>query len=284
MARQDRAPTFGCGGTRCISVVNNEAQNQQDNLMSNRSSAPVPTASDVILVDVREPDDTPAVPPGDPLPGTARTVDLQIRLLDANDRQAAENRALLKARRIRALNLVSSPGAGKTALLERTLDALAGEVRCAVLVGDLETDNDARRLRRAGLPVAQITTGGTCHLDASMVARGLAALPLDGVQLLFIENVGNLVCPASFDLGENRRVTLLSCTEGEDKPLKYPPIFTSAHAVLLNKIDVAVALGFDRAAALANIRRVAPQAEVFELSARTGEGIERWLAYLRALL
>jgi hydrogenase nickel incorporation protein HypB len=117
-----------------------------------------------------------------------------------------------------------------------------------------------------------------------MVARGLAALPLDGVQLLFIENVGNLVCPASFDLGENRRVTLLSCTEGEDKPLKYPPIFTSAHAVLLNKIDVAVALGFDRAAALANIRRVAPQAEVFELSARTGEGIERWLAYLRALL
>jgi hydrogenase nickel incorporation protein HypB len=252
--------------------------------MSNRGSAPVPTASDVILVDVREPDDTPAVPPGDPLPGAARTVNLQVRLLDENDRQAAENRALLKERRIRALNLVSSPGAGKTALLERTLDALAGEVRCAVLVGDLETDNDARRLRRAGLPVAQITTGGTCHLDASMVARGLAALPLDGVQLLFIENVGNLVCPASFDLGENRRVTLLSCTEGEDKPLKYPPIFTSAHAVILNKIDVAVALGFDRAAALANIRRVAPQAEVFELSARTGEGIECWLAYLRALL
>ena len=153
-----------------------------------------------------------------------------------------------------------------------------------MLVGDLETDNDARRLRRAGLPVAQITTGGTCHLDASMVARGLAALPLDGVRLLFIENVGNLVCPASFDLGENRRITLLSCTEGEDKPLKYPPIFTSAHAVILNKIDVAAALGFDRAAALANIRRVASQAEVFELSARTGEGCDRWLAYLRGLL
>jgi hydrogenase nickel incorporation protein HypB len=130
----------------------------------------------------------------------------------------------------------------------------------------------------------QITTGGTCHLDASMVARGLDALPLDGVRLLFIENVGNLVCPASFDLGENRRVTLLSCAEGEDKPLKYPPLFTSAHAVVLNKIDAAVALGFDRSAAVANIRRAAPQAEVFEVSARTGEGCEAWLHYVRAML
>ena len=247
--------------------------------MSNADS----NMGNVILVDVREPDDAPLIPPGDPLPGAKRTADLQVRLLDQNDRQAAENRAALKARGIRALNFVSSPGSGKTALLERTLDALAGEVRCAVLVGDLETDNDARRLRRPGLPVAQITTGGTCHLDASMIARGLAALPLEGVQLLFIENVGNLVCPASFDLGENRRITLLSCTEGEDKPLKYPPIFTSAHAVILNKIDVAAVLGFDRAAALANIRRVAPQADVFELSARTGEGCDRWLAYLRGL-
>jgi hydrogenase nickel incorporation protein HypB len=117
-----------------------------------------------------------------------------------------------------------------------------------------------------------------------MVARGMKALSLDGVRLLLVENVGNLVCPASFDLGENRRITLFSCTEGEDKPLKYPPIFTSAHAVIVNKIDVAAALGFDRAAALANIRRVAPQAEIFELSARTGEGFDRWLAYVRALL
>jgi hydrogenase nickel incorporation protein HypB len=244
----------------------------------------VPPRDGVILVDVRDPHDLPPTPPGDPLPGRVRAIDLQVRLLDENDRRAAENRAFLQARGIRAVNLVSSPGAGKTTLLGRTLDALAGEVRCAVLVGDLETDNDARRLRREGLPVAQITTGGTCHLDASMVARGLAALPLDGVRLLFIENVGNLVCPASFDLGENRRITLLSCTEGEDKPLKYPPIFTSAHAVVVNKIDVALMLGFDRATALANVRRVAPQAEVFELSARTGEGFDRWLAYLRALL
>ncbi len=246
--------------------------------------APASRGRGVIVVDVREPDDTLPVPPGDSLPGAKRTVDLAVRLLDQNDRQAAANRALLLKRGIRTLNFVSSPGAGKTTLLERTLDALAGEVRCAVLVGDLETDNDARRLRREGLPVAQITTGGTCHLDAAMVARGLQALPLEGVRLLFVENVGNLVCPASFDLGENRRITLLSCTEGEDKPLKYPPIFTSAHAVILNKIDVAAVLGFDRAAALANLRRVAPQAAVFELSARTGEGFDAWLAYLRALL
>ncbi|MGA3008209.1 MAG: hydrogenase nickel incorporation protein HypB [Opitutaceae bacterium] len=238
----------------------------------------------VILVDVRDPTDTLPVPPGDALPGASRLVDLQVRLLDENDRRAAENRKFLQERGIRAVNLVSSPGAGKTTLLEHTLDALAGEVRCAVLVGDLETDNDAKRLRREGLPVAQITTGGTCHLDASMVARGLAALPLDGVQLLFIENVGNLVCPASFDLGENRRITLLTSTEGEDKPLKYPPIFTSAHAVVVSKIDLAAVLGFDRAAALANVGRVAPQAEVFPLSARTGEGMDAWLNYLRGLI
>ena len=243
-----------------------------------------PAARGVVVVDVRDPADTPPPPPGDKLPGRPRSVDLAVRLLDQNDRQAAANRARLRRQGICTLNFVSSPGAGKTTLLERTLDALAATVRCAVLVGDLETDNDARRLRREGLPVAQITTGGTCHLDAAMIARGLDALPLAGVRLLFVENVGNLVCPASFDLGENRRVTLLSCTEGEDKPLKYPPIFTSAHAVILNKIDAAAALGFDRAAALANIRHVAPQAAVFELSARTGEGFDAWLAYLRALL
>lgn len=254
--------------------------------MNNSASAPSASSAagaGVILIDVRDLDDTLPAPPGDPPAHGVRVVDLQVRLLDENDRQAAANRAWLQARGIRALNFVSSPGAGKTTLLARTLDALAPDVRCAVLVGDLETDNDARRLRRDGVPVAQITTGGTCHLDASMVARGLAALPLDGVRLLFIENVGNLVCPASFDLGENRRVTLLSCTEGEDKPLKYPPIFTSAHAVILNKTDIAAAVGFDRTIARASVRRIAPQAELFELSARTGAGFDAWLAYLRAM-
>jgi len=246
---------------------------------------PRPTPSDVIVVDVREPDDAPPPPPGDHLPGTpVRTVELAEKLLDKNDRQAAANRELFRARGLRVLNLVSSPGAGKTTLLQRTLDALTPTVRCAVLVGDLETDNDAQRLRRPDVPVAQITTGGACHLDASMIQRGLEALALGDTRLLFIENVGNLVCPASFDLGENRRVTLLSCTEGEDKPLKYPPIFTSAHVILLTKIDVAGALGFDRATALANIRRINPHAEVIELSARSGEGLDRWLAYLRGIV
>lgn len=239
--------------------------------------------SGIVVVDVRDPSDRLPTPPGDPVRG-GRIVELQARLLDANDQQAGANRARLAAAGIRAVNLLSSPGAGKTTLLGRTLDALADQVRCAVLVGDLETDHDARRLHRPGVPVVQITTGGTCHLDAAMVARGLDALPLTGIQLLFIENVGNLVCPASFDLGENRRITLLSCTEGEDKPLKYPPIFTSAHVVLLNKIDVAEPLQFDRALALAHIRQVAPQAEVFEISARTGCGLENWLNYLRAML
>jgi len=252
--------------------------------MPHPPSSSAPSAPEVVVVDVRDPADTLPPPPGDPAPHGSRTIDLKVRILDENDRRAAENREFFQKRGIRALNLVSSPGAGKTTLLQRTLDAFAGEVGAAVLVGDLETANDAQRLRRPGVPVAQITTGGTCHLDADMVARGCAALRLDGVRLLFIENVGNLVCPASFDLGENRRITLVSCTEGEDKPLKYPPMFSSAHAVVLTKIDVATAMGFDRAAALANIRRSAPQAEIFELSARTGEGFDAWLAYLRALL
>ena len=235
------------------------------------------------MVDVRDPSDTLPPPPGDPVQSGRRTVDLQVRILDENDRRAADNRAFFRERGIRALNFVSSPGSGKTTLLQRTLGALASEIGTAVLVGDLETANDAQRLRRPGVPVAQITTGGTCHLDAGMIARGLAALPLDGVRLLFIENVGNLVCPASFDLGENRRITLVSCTEGEDKPLKYPPMFSSAHAVILTKIDVAAAMEFDLDLARTNIRRAAPQAEVFELSARTGQGFDAWLAYLRAL-
>lgn len=236
----------------------------------------------ITIVDVRDPADTLPPPPGDTLPGL-KSIDLNLRILDENDRRAATNRTRFAELGVRALNFVSSPGAGKTTLLQHTLAALDGQRRCAVLVGDLETANDALRLRRPGVPVAQITTGGTCHLDASMIARGLDALPLNGAKLLFIENVGNLVCPASFDLGENRRVTLISCTEGEDKPLKYPPMFSSAHAVILTKIDVADAVGFDRKLAMENIRRAAPQAVVFELSSKTGEGMDAWLNYLKSL-
>jgi len=219
-----------------------------------------------------------------PEPPTPLTVEVHASLLAKNDDAAARNRALFAGKKLLALNLVSSPGAGKTTLLSRTLDEFAPATRCAVVVGDLETDNDARRMHRPHVPVAQITTGTACHLDAAMVARGAAALDLQGVRVLFIENVGNLVCPASFDLGEAVRVVLLSATEGEDKPLKYPPIFKSAHLVLLTKIDVAGMLGFDCQAAVENIRRVAPQAQLIQLSARSGEGMPAWYDFLRAHL
>ncbi len=213
-----------------------------------------------------------------------RTLDVQIPLLEANDRLAQRNRDDFRRRGLAALNLVSSPGAGKTALLERTLDEFGHQTKCAVIVGDLETDCDARRLRRPHAPVLQITTGTACHLEAAMIARGAQAMTLDGVRLLFIENVGNLVCPASFDLGENARVVLLSVTEGEDKPLKYPPIFKSADVVLLTKLDLAEILGFDRKAAVENIRRIAPQAKLIQLSSRSGEGMSEWYAFLGSLV
>jgi hydrogenase nickel incorporation protein HypB len=212
-----------------------------------------------------------------------RAVDLNVPLLERNDILAERNRGYFLGRGLAALNLVSSPGAGKTTLLERTLDDFGRSTKCAVLVGDLETDNDGRRLSRPHAPVAQITTGTVCHLDASMIARAAESINLDGVRVLFIENVGNLVCPASFDLGEQVRVVLLSTTEGEDKPLKYPPIFKSAHLVLLTKIDVADALGFDRRLAVENIRRIAPQARLIQLSARSGEGLPEWYDFLRGL-
>lgn len=219
-----------------------------------------------------------------PPPLSAHTIEVHTSLLAKNDEAAARNRAQFAQRRMLALNLVSSPGAGKTTLLSRTLDEFGREVPCAVVVGDLETDNDARRLHRPHVPVVQITTGTACHLDAAMVARGVAALELAATRVLFIENVGNLVCPASFDLGESVRVVLLSATEGEDKPLKYPPIFKSAQLVLLTKVDVAEVLGFDCAVAVANIRRVAPQAQLIQLSARSGAGLSEWYQFLRTRL
>ena len=210
-----------------------------------------------------------------------RSADLSVPLLERNDILAERNRGYFLGRGLTALNLVSSPGAGKTTLLERTLDEFGRHTRCAVLVGDLETDNDGRRLQRAHAPVAQITTGTVCHLDAAMVARAAESIDLAGVRVLFIENVGNLVCPASFDLGEQVRVVLLACTEGEDKPLKYPPIFKSADLVLLTKVDLADAIGFSRRTAVENIRRIAPQARLIELSARSGEGLPEWYDFLQ---
>jgi hydrogenase nickel incorporation protein HypB len=184
------------------------------------------------------------------------------------------------------LNLVSSPGTGKTAFLERTLRQLRERgSHVAALVGDLETDNDARRLAASGAPVRQINTHGICHLEAEMVSRHLEGW--DGVELgqldyLFIENVGNLVCPSSYDLGERIRVALLSVTEGEDKPLKYPTLFNSADAAVITKMDIAEAVGFDREAAHRNIREIRPDVRIFETSAKTGAGMDAWLEYLAA--
>ncbi|MBR4189507.1 MAG: hydrogenase nickel incorporation protein HypB [Kiritimatiellae bacterium] len=210
-----------------------------------------------------------------------RIIPVRSNALALNQRLADQNRGWFRAKGWTVFNLLSSPGSGKTALLERTLAALDGS---AALVGDLQTERDADRLRAAAgeSRAVQITTGETCHLDAHMVAHALDRLPGDGVRWLFIENVGNLVCPASFDLGEKRRVVLLSVTEGEDKPLKYPVIFREADLVLVTKNDLAAAVEFDRAAAEANIRQVAPKAEILAVSSKTGEGMEDWLRWVRA--
>lgn len=218
-------------------------------------------------------------------PTTGRyTVHLHQPILARNDRLAERNRGYLRARGLITLNVLASPGAGKTTLIEKTVAALAGDLPAAVIVGDLATARDAERIRAAGAPVVQVTTGTVCHLDAEMVARALEQLDLAGRRLLFIENVGNLVCPTDFDLGENFRVVLLSVTEGEDKPLKYPPIFYSAHAVLVTKTDLAAATGCDREALRRHVRAVGPKAQLFELSARTGEGLDAWLDWLRGLV
>jgi hydrogenase nickel incorporation protein HypB len=209
-----------------------------------------------------------------------RTVEVRRAILDRNDRLAERNRGFFHGRGLLVLNVLSSPGSGKTTFIRESVRKLGAELKAGVIVGDLATDNDAQRLRESGAPVVQITTGTVCHLEAEMVARAVNQLDLAGLKLLIIENVGNLVCPASYDLGEDLRVVLLSVTEGEDKPLKYPPMFQSADVVIISKVDLAVACGYDRQAALANIRRVAPKAQVFETSAKTGQGLEAWREFL----
>jgi hydrogenase nickel incorporation protein HypB len=208
-------------------------------------------------------------------------INLHQAILSKNDRLAERNRGFFAAKNLFVLNILSSPGSGKTALLERTLMDLSDRIPAAVIVGDLETDNDAQRLRRSGQQAIQIMTESLCHLEAEAIAQATQKLDLTNIQLLIIENVGNLVCPAAYDLGETQRVVLLSTTEGEDKPLKYPTVFKSADVVVLNKIDIAEVVGFDRDRALENIRKIAPQAQILEVSARTGEGIDQWYAYLQ---
>ena len=211
---------------------------------------------------------------------TRRTLELRQAILGKNDRLAERNRGFFRARGLLTLNVLSAPGSGKTTFLRETVRLLPNELKAGIIVGDLATDNDAVSLRNSGAPVIQITTGTVCHLEAEMVSRAVQRLDLKGLNLLIIENVGNLVCPASYDLGEDLRVVLLSVTEGEDKPLKYPPMFQAANVVIISKIDLAQACAFNRESVLANIRRITPDAQVFELSAKTGEGMDAWLNFL----
>jgi hydrogenase nickel incorporation protein HypB len=211
---------------------------------------------------------------------TRRTVEVRRAILDKNDRLAERNRGFFRARGLLVLNFLSSPGSGKTTFIRETVRKLGPDLKSGVIVGDLATDNDAQRLRESGAPVVQITTGTVCHLEAEMVGRAVKSLDLGGLSLLIIENVGNLVCPASYDLGEDLRIVLLSVTEGEDKPLKYPPMFQSADVVIISKVDLAEACAYDRETALANIRRAAPKARIFETSAKTGQGMDTWREFL----
>jgi hydrogenase nickel incorporation protein HypB len=203
-------------------------------------------------------------------------------LLSENDRQAEHNRTHFDRHGVLAINLMSSPGSGKTALLEATIEALGNELRIAVVEGDLETENDAERIRAKGVPAIQIATGTACHLDAHMVHDALQRLDLDNIDVLFIENVGNLVCPASFDLGHHRNVTLLSVTEGDDKPAKYPVMFRAADLMLISKTDLLAVLDdFDPAAAERHLRNLASRAPVLKVAARKQRAIDSWLDWLR---
>ncbi|MDZ7267533.1 MAG: hydrogenase nickel incorporation protein HypB [candidate division KSB1 bacterium] len=207
------------------------------------------------------------------------------KVLSENDKLAAEVRSQLMRHGVVALNLVSSPGSGKTSLLERTLAELNQELRLGLIAGDVQTENDADRLKRAGGRLVQpIVTGGLCHLDAKMITRVLPQFDLAQLDLLFIENVGNLVCPSSYDLGEDMKVVLISTTEGDDKPLKYPAMFRRAKVMVINKIDLLGTSDFDLERAKANARRINADLEIFEVSCRTGAGLRAWFDWLRGLV
>lgn len=212
-----------------------------------------------------------------------RLIEIETGILAKNDRYAAENRRLLAARQVLAVNLVSSPGSGKTTLLCKTIEML-GDQPLAVIEGDQQTENDADRIRATGARAIQVNTGKGCHLDGHMVGHAMEHLDLAKGAMLFIENVGNLVCPAAFDLGEDGKVAILSVTEGEDKPLKYPDMFTAARLAILNKVDLAPHCDVDLDLYETNLRRVNPGIEIIRLSARTGEGMAAWVGWLRSRL
>ncbi len=213
---------------------------------------------------------------------TTRLVEVRTKILKQNDVVARKLREQFQAAGVFVVSLVSSPGAGKTTFLQKTLERLREEYRAAALVGDLATENDAKRLAETNVPVRQITTGTVCHLEADMVEQALGDWRLDDLDFLFVENVGNLVCPATYDLGEALRLVLFSVTEGEDKPLKYPTIFNTADVAIITKTDLAQAVEFDAAAARQSVQAVRPGMDMIELSAKTGEGMDAWLNRLTA--
>jgi hydrogenase nickel incorporation protein HypB len=213
---------------------------------------------------------------------TSRLVEVRQNVMKHNDVLARALRLRFQAQKIYVVSIVSSPGSGKTAFLERTLTSLRDRYRVAALVGDLATENDAARLARSEVPVKQITTGTICHLDAQMVDSALAEWAVSRLDYLFVENVGNLVCPSSYDLGENLRLVLMSVTEGEDKPLKYPTIFNTADVAVISKMDLAAAAEFDLELACANIQAVRPGMPILKISAKTGGGLDEWLSFLAA--
>jgi hydrogenase nickel incorporation protein HypB len=208
-------------------------------------------------------------------------INVMTDILEANDRIATANGDVFNKNRNLVLNLISSPGAGKTMMLEKTAEALKGKLRLGVIAGDIETTRDSERLRKHKLPVVQLTTGSACHLDANMVASALPHIDLNKIDILVIENVGNLVCPAEFKVGEDYKVVMLSVTEGDEKPLKYPLIFRESALLLINKIDLLKYTNFNLREAKANARRVNPDLDIIEMACTTGEGISEWIAWLR---
>ena len=212
------------------------------------------------------------------------TVDLNAKILDKNDRLAAENRERLAAAGVYMVNVLASPGSGKTSTIVATIKALADKYRIAVIEGDIASDVDSQTVKALGVPAVQINTAGTCHLEADMLSRALDVLDLESLDLIFIENVGNLVCPADFDLGENMKMMILSVPEGDDKPLKYPGMFQVASAIVLNKIDVMSAFTFDEALFDGHIASLNPSAAVFKLSATRGDGVQDWADWLAGQL
>ena len=211
----------------------------------------------------------------------SKKIQLERKVLSRNDILAAQLRELFASEGVAVMNMVSSPGSGKTSLLEKTLGSLSKDISIGVIEGDIQTDNDAARIAVTGVPVHQIQTGGACHLEAEMIRKALGSFDLGVLDLLIIENVGNLVCPSAFDLGEGKRVSLISVTEGDDKPLKYPAMFHSANVMIINKMDLLPYTDFDVEKVIKNARSLNPEIEILKTSCRTGEGLDEWSVFVR---